>query len=82
MNNHISVGAMAPLASITGGTRGVLRLWPAPSGRHRAPRNRVGVVTQAFRHCPQCAANTSVVVHADGSSHCTDGHTIPAGGVR
>ncbi|MFF3511581.1 hypothetical protein [Streptomyces sp. NPDC002573] len=79
MNDRISAGAATLMTSLAGLAH-ITRMWPAPTGRHR--RVPGAVVTQAFRHCPQCAANTSVVVHADGSSHCTDGHTIPAGGAR
>ena len=78
MNQRITAGAATLMTSLTGLAH-ITRLWPAPTGRHRAPR---GVVTQAFRECLPCGSTAAVVVHADGSAHCTNGHPIPAGGAR
>ena len=81
MNERLAAGAAALITSVAGLAH-ITRLWPAPTGSHRAARVPAGVVDQAFRHCVDCGGVAAAVVHADGSHTCADGHTSRAGGTQ
>lgn len=87
MTDRIFAGAsvlMTSLATLTG----VTRLWPPPTGRHRAtdtdtrlvepmpgwPEPVYGAaVPQAFRHCRGCRGDAPVTLHP-GAHTCQRGH--------
>jgi hypothetical protein len=85
VNERITAGATALMTSLAGLTQ-ITRVWPAPTGRHRrvpdAQRVPGAAFDQALRHCAACGRTTAVVVHADGSHTCTEGHTSRVGGVQ
>lgn len=59
----------------------VAALFP-PTGLHRKPeplRPHAALVDTAFRFCESCGVETVVVVHADGSTSCTEDHRPAAG---
>lgn len=81
MSDRITAGAGVLMASLSG-LAWVARLWPVPTGRHRAPRRTpFALIEQAFRHCHQCGVETAAVIHP-GAFVCAEGHLTITGRQR
>jgi hypothetical protein len=62
--------------------RAPLRVVGVHTGKHRGPRALPvpgQLVETRFRFCEPCGVETVVVVHGDGTTSCTENHTVVAG---
>jgi hypothetical protein len=62
--------------------RAPFRVAGVHTGKHRGPRAMPvpgALVGQAFRFCEPCGVETAVVVHANGTTSCTEDHRVTDG---